>query len=431
MNNQKIKVLVITYYPWREDNNVGNSYSNLFAGMNDKIEFSQIYMRNDMPQNKLVHNYFQISEISLLKNLFTNRKVGKHFVLNNPYNTSKGTFSKAFNIARVLRWDIFLLIRELAGISSNWKSKELKEFLKETNPDIIFGTLPSSTLTSRVMLYAKSHSNAKLITYSWDDYYSLQHRSISPFFWILKFISRYNLKRTAKESEFLYVISDILKEEYTQIFNKECKLLYKGHRFNIQPQYKTTTKPIKMIYMGNIGGGRWKTLASLAASISEINKNYKKQMIFLEIYTLSAKSKKITESLNIINSSQIMPPVPNEEVQNTMNSADILLHAEPWKGKECSFYRASFSTKIVDYFYAAKCILAIGGFTASTKYLEQNDAAIIIKEKKYIKSTLYNIIENTNLIETYAQKSWECGYKNHQIGPIQEMLYNDFKNTIK
>lgn len=53
----------MTYLPWREDNNIGNSYSNIFRNTDkDKYEFAHIYVRDGMPQNKLVHEYYHISE---------------------------------------------------------------------------------------------------------------------------------------------------------------------------------------------------------------------------------------------------------------------------------------------------------------------------------------------------------------------------------
>jgi hypothetical protein len=58
---KKLKVLLVTSMPWREDNNIGNSYSNIFGDL-DNVEFAHIYCRSGMPQNKIVHKYFQITE---------------------------------------------------------------------------------------------------------------------------------------------------------------------------------------------------------------------------------------------------------------------------------------------------------------------------------------------------------------------------------
>lgn len=58
---KKLKVLLVTSMPWRDDNNIGNSYSNIFGDL-ENVEFAHIYCRAGMPQNKIVKKYFQITE---------------------------------------------------------------------------------------------------------------------------------------------------------------------------------------------------------------------------------------------------------------------------------------------------------------------------------------------------------------------------------
>lgn len=56
---KKIKILLITSMPWREDNNIGNSYSNLFGDI-DEFEIAHIYCRDGEPYNKKVKNTFRL-----------------------------------------------------------------------------------------------------------------------------------------------------------------------------------------------------------------------------------------------------------------------------------------------------------------------------------------------------------------------------------
>ena len=70
---RKIRILTITYTTWREDNNLGNSYSNIFKGMDDRLEFASIYFKDTMPENALCHNYFHnfiIVQVRLKKYFF-------------------------------------------------------------------------------------------------------------------------------------------------------------------------------------------------------------------------------------------------------------------------------------------------------------------------------------------------------------------------
>lgn len=428
---KKIKVLVITYLPWREDNNIGNSYSNIFANTQDKYEFAHIYIRNGMPQNTLAKDYYHISIIKMMKRMFKpNLVVGERMKIEDFSQTEKTQFSSFFKKMKMLRWPVFFLVEELAGLSKSWKTKEFDQFIDDFDPDLIFGTLPDNPLISNLMLYVKNRKNIPLVTYPWDDYYSLHHSNLSPIFWIRKMIQRHYLYKTAQASEFLYVISNLMKDEYELAFKKDCRLMFKGYNFDASKtlEKKKVEYTIQLVYMGNIGAGRWKTLALLASAIRDINVDGPKMM--LNIYTLSPTDDKMKAALNIDGTSRLNLPVPNEKKQKVMDGADILLHVEPFKKSEYQFYRASFSTKLVDYFYSAKCILAVGGMTASTDYLVRNDAAICITDKSKINECLMKIVDKPQLINEYAKKSWDCGLINHQIDKIQTRMYNDFKSLL-
>lgn len=428
---RKIKVLVITYLPWREDNNIGNSYSNIFANTQDKYEFAHIYIRNGMPQNTLAKDYYHISIIKMMKRMFKpNLVVGERMKIEDFSQTEKTQFSSFFKKMKMLRWPVFFLVEELAGLSKSWKTKEFDQFIDDFDPDLIFGTLPDNPLISNLMLYVKNRKNIPLVTYPWDDYYSLHHSNLSPIFWIRKMMQRHYLYKTAQASEFLYVISNLMKDEYELAFKKDCRLMFKGYNFDASKtlEKKKVEYTIQLVYMGNIGAGRWKTLALLASAIRDINVDGPKMM--LNIYTLSPTDDKMKAALNIDGTSRLNLPVPNEQKQKVMDGADILLHVEPFKKSEYQFYRASFSTKLVDYFYSAKCILAVGGMTASTDYLVRNDAAICITDKCSIKENLMKIVDKPQLINEYAKKSWDCGLINHQIDKIQTRMYNDFKSLL-
>lgn len=428
---RKIKVLVITYLPWREDNNIGNSYSNIFANTQDKYEFAHIYIRNGMPQNTLAKDYYHISIIKMMKRMFKpNLVVGERMKIEDFSQIEKTQFSSFFKKMKMLRCPVFFLVEELAGLSKSWKTKEFDQFIDDFDPDLIFGTLPDNPLISNLMLYVKNRKNIPLVTYPWDDYYSLHHSNLSPIFWIRKMMQRHYLYKTAQASEFLYVISNLMKDEYELAFKKDCRLMFKGYNFDASKtlEKKKVEYTIQLVYMGNIGAGRWKTLALLASAIRDINVDGPKMM--LNIYTLSPTDDKMKAALNIDGTSRLNLPVPNEKKQKVMDGADILLHVEPFKKSEYQFYRASFSTKLVDYFYSAKCILAVGGMTASTDYLVRNDAAICITDKSKIKENLMKIVDKPQLINEYAKKSWDCGLINHQIDKIQTRMYNDFKSLL-
>lgn len=427
----KIKVLVVTYLPWRNDTSIGNSFSNIFTNTDDKYEFAHIYFRSDKPNNEIVRKYFQISESKLIKNFFNRTPAGVSFEINKFDKSAASSFASGHSIIRNLRWSIFLLLRDIISLYGPWKSKKLFDFIDDFKPDMVFGILDHVPVTNKLMVEIADKYKIPLITYAWDDFYNQTQLSFSPFTYIKRLFEKKYIKKCADKSKILYTISKEMQQEYSNCFNKECKLLFKGYDFNIDRHVLSDlNKPIKILYTGNIGDDRWKVLAELAKSIKEINDNTKDTKFSLQIYTLSPITNAINKALNISYSSQIMPSVNGDEVVEILKDADMVVQVEPFSNKRLKA-RLSFSTKIVDYFYSGKCILALGGSTAALEYLKRNDSAIIVERADKIKDVLNNISRRPIIITEYSQKAWECGKRNHDINKIQQEMHDDFVQLIK
>ena len=420
-----MKMLILSNTAWDNNNSFGNSFSSIFGGM-ECISIANIYCRYGSPNNNIVRRYFQITEKSLLQNLI-NKKIpsGKKINANNGIElNSKET--NIFDYARKNRSIIFFWVRDLIWKIGDWKSKELLEFINEFEPDIIFQPIYYSSYLNDIVYFIKQYTDVPMIGYVSDDVYTMRQFSLSPLYWIDRLIKRKKIKRTVSLCEYLYVISNIQKEEYEKCFKKECKLLWKGAQFESKPPRKQISKLIKFVYTGNIGDGRYKQLALIGKAILELNKT--EINAELDIYTLTPLSKKIKKALNLSGAINLKGGIPAEEVRNVQNAADILVHVESFDLKNRLAVHQSFSTKIVDYLSMAKCVLAVGpADVASIDYLVKNDAAIVATSKKEIEDNIRMLIEHTETIEQYGEKAWECGRRNHDIKIIQSGLMNDLE----
>lgn len=422
----KLKILVVSYLPWSNDISVGNTLSNIFHGLEDRMDFANIYFREDIPNNDIVSRFFNISEKQLAKSIFNRKEVGKQIFVEN--SVKKHDFSKRYNKARSMRWDSMLLAQDMIGLLGKWKTKGLDDFVEEYQPDFIFGPLGRVPASNNLMRYVSLKYNVPLVTYPWDDHYSLKKVSFSPFFWIKTFVERHAIKKCAKQSSLMYGITQTMCDEYQGYFHKKLKVLYKGYDFINMPSINEPKLPLKFIFMGNLGSGRWKVLSKIAGAINELNVKDKKAELF--IYSMSPKTNTMIKALNE-GDSHLMPPVDSKDVLSTMNSADVLVHVEPTSLKDRLFFRLSFSTKLVDYFYNARCIFAFGGDTGSMRYLKDNDAAIVESNVHNIKEQIGRLVNHPSLVKEYAEKAWNCGLNNHQIRKIQDSLYSDFCNLLK
>lgn len=425
-----MKVLVVTNVLWRNDNGVGNSYSNIFAGM-DNVEFANVCCQEGVSQNTVSKKCFQISESGLIANLKNKTVPSGHIEkVITEYNTTISPGNGIFTIIKRSRLQVFFWLRNLIWKAGRWKSNELNDFIDEFCPDLIFAQVQDCMYLNDLIVYIQEYTKKPLILYAWDDVYSMKQFSLSPLFWIDRLMQRKSLRRLVKHSKILYTISKEQKEEYAKLLKKDTDILYKGYDFCDKPSVAEVETPIHILYTGNLYSGRCKTMEKLCRELFEINKNGVK--IHLDIYSGTPLSKKQKRALNIKGTSQFWGSISEREVREKQKEADILLHIEPFTLRGKLLCRLSFSTKLVDYFHNRKCIFAVGDkICSSMKYLKRYDAAIVSQSIKEMRENINRIVDNKELIFEYADKAWECGSKNHRISEIQQRIYDDMINVCR
>ncbi len=421
-----MRILVISSTAWNNNNSFGNSFSNIFEGMDD-VEIANIYCSYGECDNALVKTTLQITEESLIKNFF---KKGDSVAIKNKQNIYKEPTpnkAKIISTAKKQRFQIYFWIRDLVWKIGKWDCEKFSKFITDFNPDLIFQPIYYSNYISEIALRAKEIANVPMVGYISDDNYTLKQFNLSPLYWIDRLIKRKKIKKVIDNCEMLYVISEIQKKEYDKCFHKDCRLLYKCNSFVENSNvYNKINNPIKLVYAGNIGSKRYRQLALIGKAINSTNTNEKN--FELDIYTSTPMNVKMKMALDYPNTINIKEPVPYDEILQIQKEADILVHVENFDLKSKLAVRMSFSTKLVDYFHQAKCIFAVGPKeVASMDYLIKNDAAITATSEKEIEEKLKMIIENPDIIKEYGDKAWECGKRNHQIDKIQKMLINDLR----
>ena len=142
---------------------MGNTLTNIFHGMEDRLEFANVYFREDNPNNDIVTRFFNISEKQLAKSIYNRKVVGQE--VHPKENSQKKSFSNRYNKARSMRWDSMLLAQDLIGLLGKWKSKSLNEFIESFHPDLVFGPLGRVPVSNNLMRYVSITYDIPLITY--------------------------------------------------------------------------------------------------------------------------------------------------------------------------------------------------------------------------------------------------------------------------
>ena len=425
-----MKILIVSNSPLRNDNSFGNSFSNIFEGIPD-IEIANIYCKYGKPQSNIGARFFQITEKSLLKNLIKGTPSGKEVYMEEETEKKLDDGEATFNKMRRHRTVPVFWARALIWKICRWKSKELKAFVDDFKPDLLFVPIYFSHYIHDINKFIKDRFNIPVLGYVSDDVYIMEHYKGSLLLWIDKMIMRSRMRKVFSWCKTIYVISETQKREYTEIFGDKFKILTKCADFadENRPAFKEPANVLKMVYAGNISIGRYEILAELAKVVENINKDGKK--FELDIYTLTSLTEEQEKSLNS-ESVHLLPPVNYEKLREIQSNADILIHAESFHKQECLAVHQSFSTKIVDYLSTYRCILAIGDdYCSSIQYFIENECGAVAKSYEEIETRLRELDENRDLFKHYADKAWESGKCKHDKLKIKEMILTDLKNAVE
>lgn len=380
---------------------MGETYSNVFNGLSDELEFANVYFNDRrQPLNDICSRYYCV-----------------------PYYKYVG-FPDVTNHS-MLRY----IFDDEAAYCSDWGKSNLYQFIDEFNPNIIMVSAIFGEFGNRIVLDIINKCNVPVVYWLWDDTFNCFEKNVSFFAHIKELTCRRLRKKIARCSSIIYTICPHMQDEYNIHFGNKCLLLNKGYDFSCSPNYPVAIgAPIKLVYMGTLCNERDKTLFEVIDALERLNRDGFNMV--LEVYSTSARTQEYVSKINRSNISTFKEIVGPEDKMGILRDADILLHLEPFSESKCKIYRLSLSSKIVDYFYAARCIVSIGGVTGTVEYLLDNDAAIIEEKKENIYDLFRNIYNERSIIYEYAKKSWSCGELNHNINIIQKNLCSNLKHLV-
>lgn len=426
-----MKILIISNSPWRSDNSFGNSFSNIFEGI-DNIEIANIYCKYGQPQNNVVSRYFQITEKSLINNLLKGKPSGKEVFQTQEEKTDMDDGEAAFNKMKRHKTIPMFWAQAMVWKIGRWKSPELIKFVDAFKPDLLFIPVYYSHYLHDINRFILKRFNIPAIGYVSDDVYTLRQFSLSPLYWLDRLILRPKMKKVFSWCKTVYVISETQRKEYAEVFGDKFKVLTKCADFSDEnkPAFKAPGAVMRILYAGNVSRGRFKILSKLAADIKAVNSD--KARFILDIYTATPLTEKQKALLSVEGCSELHPPVSYDQIRQLQSEADILVHAEAFDLKERLAVHQSFSTKIVDYIASNRCIFAIGSDEcASIQYFIDNNCAAVAKTPGEIILRLNELYENADMLKAYADKAWQSGKRHHEQSKMQSELYENLRNTIE
>ncbi|MBE6805505.1 MAG: glycosyltransferase, partial [Ruminococcaceae bacterium] len=362
MKNQNLpKVLVVSTNAWRDNTGI-NTLIQFFKCW-DRDRIAQIYTKSALPKTQICNKFFRISENSVIKSVFkrsivTGQKVENENNISDKNKTAADSEQKLYTLGGKKFSGLLGFCREIVWKIGKWKTRELDRFIEEFEPDVLFIPIYPTIYMGRIQRYIIKKTGKPVISYLADDNYTYKTVSKNPVSLISRFVLRRHVKFIVDNSDKLLVIAPKQKEEYDRIFGVDSEILTKGIDFSQIPfEEKPLNKPIKMVYTGKLIIGRWLSLAAIAKTLGEINKDGIKAE--LDIYTTDTLTPEQEKALNF-GGCLVKGALKLDEVQEVQKNADILVFVESLENKYKNIARLSFSTKITDFLKNGKCIFAIG-----------------------------------------------------------------------
>ena len=424
-NYKSPKILVITVSSW--NSRMGsNTWSTLLEQYGSE-NVANICIREETPDNPVCSRYFVISENRIIKSILKRKlKTGREVeptVAPSEENNDLSEHNERYKKMRKKRRYSMLMARELIWWLGKWKTPELNEFLDSFKPDIILHSMEGYIHLNRIIKYSIKRTGASALGYVWDDNFTYK-QSKSLGYKIYRFFQRGSLKKLAKKTSAFFAISDMTKREADRFFGIDCKILTKPLNKTPSVDYGEISKPIHMLYTGNLFIGRDKTLQKIVNAAKKLPEN----SLVIDVYTQTALSDEKKQALEDGGFCYIHAPIPQKEVLEKQKAADVLIFLEDIDGPDAHVARLSFSTKITDYLSSGKCILAVGcEDTAPMQYFINNRAALVATSERSIEEKLVELINDPKVLIEYATNSCKVATEKHS----KELVLKTFNDALK
>ncbi len=271
------------------------------------------------------------------------------------------------------------LLRKFIWKKRYWCTEDFNKWVDEFKPDVVFLAWSDDFYMLNIANFICQKYNLPLISCVGDDYFFNIHFSFSPLYWIYKYRYRKLARNVLKLKGSHIYISDKIMKKYNDYFSISGKTI---HVACDNPQMPDRIpKTIKnMVYFGNLGYGRYKTLITFAKLV-----NKKHQNLIIHIYSNEQKEhvlKQIKNTSNII----FHGAIPYKDIKDRASDYDCLIIAEELsKKRTISDVKYSLSTKVGDSLSFGMPIVAIGNAECGAiEFIKNANAGIVLETKEDI-----------------------------------------------
>lgn len=399
-----MKILVLSYVSLSMNTNCGKTLLSLLSDF-DKNEIINFYVTPNHPDKMYCSSYFYMPENELLKK-------NHGYVIKNNNEIIKSGRSKLYNKSNKFR-NLKLLCRDLMWNISKWNTDIFRDWIINEKPDCILTCTGDSCFLYKIAISISNEFDLPLISHFDDDYYHIKCRKIGMKSIRLFFLRKY-IKKLIDKSSHVITLNDFFTNKYIETFNlssKKITSIYNSSNFKNFKAKKIDLNAIQLSYIGNTSLGREKNLIDIGHALDSINEKYN---VSHKLNIYGPVSNDFIISIKTIDSIKYYGVIPGIEVENVINTSDILIHTESFEKKYIDETRYSLSTKIADSLNSGKCLLSYGPDNiASMRHLIENKCSFVISSPDYLESKLIELLFSIDTINFYCFEGKKVSKKFH------------------
>ena len=420
-----MRVLVISSTAWDVSNSFGNTFSNLFSGM-DGVELYSISCRNGVNNNDVVKDAIQSTDKSLLKSIY---KIGYDPFWKMEDNSRKTENKDLSENALKKRKPIHFLVRDMIWKMGKFqKSKTLNEFLERVKPDLIYLPIYSQHYMCDFQSYIIEKLNVPVVGHISDDVYGIKP-NVRGLEKIRAKKLQKKIEKIIKKCSYLEVFAENMADEYSKRFGVSCYLIGKGVKAEELPENIGFVKKekLKFVYTGVLSKYRFDTLIDLGEALTAISKD----VIEIDVYSQTILTDEMKGEIDKYPSINFKGKITREEVDTVQKEGDLLIHIEGFDPIAIYSSSMSFSTKLIDYMMKGKVVFAIGSEKInSIKVLSDKNLAIVAKSKSEIRNRLEEITNGKTDFDKILHNVKSYLTTERNIDVIQKGIKERLENVV-
>jgi glycosyltransferase involved in cell wall biosynthesis len=426
------RVLVVNGGPFEYKTNHGIVMSSLFKGW-PKDRLAEIYFSQLMePEFDVCEQYWRVTRLNVLKSMMGKTSSGilnpKQFpngdaVSTTPSDQDVRTPCERL-LGRISSFQVRTLFNEIIYKLPSVFSSRLRAWIDRFQPDLVFSMLGSGALLHANLKISRLW-NIPCVPYFTDDWISWLYKDH-----FLAISLRTGLERLFKKylsrSPIRITVSKEMSEEFIGRYGGAfIPNLYPYDPPSISgpPIQRESTDRVRFIYLGSFQPDRWRTLKMLGEVLAKLDAEGIRGELL--IYSFPGDIKTFGDALRMEPVSRVMGTAVAADGPGIQQSADVLVHVESFGLHGITQARLSFSTKIPQYLFAKKCILAFGPpEVASMRYFVSTQTALTVtkEDPELLAAELRRLIIDKNLRQQYTEHGYQVAKENHDGDGQRERL---------